>query len=135
MTTTTETKKIPKKRAHLRAAKRSTGMRKRSSHSAGATALQEYGDSAAHFIATSQRALGQMYGWADKKGRQIPGAIKGVRIPDAKSLQSFAEDNSLVLGAVGLGLGVLIGALLPSAGIAHTSNRHRGKSTASRRYH
>jgi hypothetical protein len=133
MATTTEAKKISRKRASSRPAKRSAGTSKRSSDEG--TALHQYGDSAARFIATGQRALGQIYGWADKKGRQIPGAIKGVHLPDSKSLQSFAEDRSLVLGAVGLGLGVLIGALLPTAGVHGSTTRRQRKAGASRRYH
>jgi hypothetical protein len=135
MATTTEAKKISRKRAGNRPAKRSAAASRRSSRSDEGTALHEYGDSAARFIATSQRALGQIYGWADKKGRQIPGAIKGVHLPDTKSLQSFAEDRSLVLGAVGLGLGVLIGALLPTAGVHGSTTRRQRKAGPSRRYH
>ena len=41
------------------------------------------------------------------------GAIRDVKLPDRHQLESFAEHNPLVLGAVGLGLGVVIGTLLP----------------------
>lgn len=135
MTRTTETKKTIRKRASARSEKLSAGARKGSAHSNGAMALQDYGRSATRFIAKSQQALSQLYGWADRKGRQIPDTIKGMHLPDSKSLHALAEDKSLALGAVGLGIGVLIGAMLPMTAISGSTARRRGKSASSRRHH
>jgi hypothetical protein len=43
-------------------------------------------------------------------------AVHTMRMPARRDIESFAEQNPLVLGAVGLGLGVVIGTLLPRYG-------------------
>ena len=60
-------------------------------------------------------------GQAYRQGRRVAkrvyaaagNAMHDVRMPARRDLESFAEQNPLVLGAVGLGLGVVIGTLLP----------------------
>jgi hypothetical protein len=99
-----------------------------------APGLSEYGDSATRFLEKGQQALASMYGWAEKRGRRLPGAITRAQLPGSKSLQSLAEEKALILGAAGIGLGVLIGAMLPAMS-SGSRNRSRNRSSASRRYH
>src|SRR3954454_10933719 len=50
--------------------------------------------------------------WAEDTAGALPRLAKNLHLP-SPSLPSFNEANPLVMGAVGLGLGVIIGALLP----------------------
>lgn len=133
MPSTAEKRKTSRKSAG-KTAKRGSSIRKRTPHMQAAAGLSEYGDSAIRFLEKSQQALTSMYGWAEKKGRQIPGAISRAQLPSAKSLQTLTEENALILGAAGVGLGVLIGAMLPAMS-SGSRNRGRNRSSTSRRYH
>ena len=43
----------------------------------------------------------------------VPRIAGRVHLPSGRRIESFAEHNPVLLGAVGLGIGVIIGALLP----------------------
>jgi len=69
--------------------------------------------------------------WAEETTSAIPRLAKNLHLP-SPSLPSFNEANPLVMGAVGLGLGVIIGALLPRnmidssmQGLGMSSDDHR----------
>lgn len=128
MPTTTETKKTP-------ARKRTSGRRKPSARAAAsrqhnAASTEGYGDTANRLMEKSQHALTSIYGWAGDKGRQIPRAISRTHLPGMR--QSFAEDRSIILGAVGVGIGVLIGAMLPPMGLG-SHGGGRNKASGARR--
>lgn len=133
MLTTSETKKAMARKTVAKSRRRNSLMRKSAPPPRKAAGFFEYGDSASRLLARSQRALASAYGWADRKGRGIPGAIKNAHLPDTRSLQSFAEEKSVILGAVGIGVGILIGAMLPSMG--YGAHRARRKTAGARRYH
>ncbi len=92
-------------------AKRKTAARSRRSTKRQASA--SYSDTASRLMSQSKQALGTAYGWAtDNAGRALPRAARYV--PDQRTLQNLVEERPLVLGAIGLGLGAMIGMLLPS---------------------
>jgi ElaB/YqjD/DUF883 family membrane-anchored ribosome-binding protein len=51
--------------------------------------------------------------WADEARSSVPRFARNMHLPSPPSLETFTEANPVILGAVGLGIGVLIGALLP----------------------
>jgi hypothetical protein len=54
--------------------------------------------------------------WASDKASSLPKAARNLNLPDQKAMQSLMHEKPLFVGAVGLGVGVVIGALLPSMG-------------------
>ena len=75
-----------------------------------------YSDSAARLIARGKTAFGDAYAWAGEAGSALPRATRQLGLPDQKSLQALIDDKPLIIGAVGLGIGVVLGSMLPSAG-------------------
>lgn len=76
-------------------------------------------------MARGRSALNQAYGLAEQAGSASSRAVR--KMPDTRSLQTMMDERPLLLGAVGLGIGVLIGAMLPSM--------HGGSSSGQRGRH
>ena len=91
-------------------AKRSTAAASKQSSAAAA-----YGDSAAKFIARGKSAFGNAYSWAEEAGSTLPRRVRQMGLPTPNTLQHFFVERPLVLGAVGLGIGMALGAMMPSA--------------------
>lgn len=66
-----------------------------------------YSDQANRFFKRGKAALDDTYAWAGETGKSLP---------DHKSVETFVSDRPLIIGAVGLGIGVVLGAMLPSMG-------------------
>ena len=80
------------------------------------------------------RFMKKAYRWADDMGRAVPKMARGLHLPSTASLNRFAEANPIVLGAVGLGIGVAIGAMLPHISKASNGNGRQGtRSRAGRK--
>ena len=60
----------------------------------------------------AKRVMNDAGEWAEEATGALPRIAKNLHLP-SPSLPSISEANPLVLGAVGLGLGIIIGALLP----------------------
>jgi hypothetical protein len=60
----------------------------------------------------AKRMMNDAGEWAEETTGALPRLAKNLHLP-SPSLPSITDANPLVLGAVGLGLGVIIGALLP----------------------
>jgi hypothetical protein len=60
----------------------------------------------------AKRMMNDAEEWAEETTGALPRLAKNLHLP-SPSLPSISDANPLVLGAVGLGLGVIIGALLP----------------------
>lgn len=90
-----------------------------------------YSDSAARLIARGKTAFGDAYAWAGEVGSALPRTTRQLGLPDQKSLQALIDDKPLILGAVGLGIGVALGAMLPSIG--HAGNGKRSNARPLRR--
>ena len=74
-----------------------------------------YSDSAARLIARGKSAFGDAYAWAGEVGGAIPKTARHMTLPNSNSLKALIEDKPLILGAAGLGIGVVLGSMLPAA--------------------
>jgi hypothetical protein len=62
------------------------------------------------------------YEWADEMGRSMPRMARDFRANQMSGLKVLTEANPLVLGAIGLGIGVALGTLLPHAGLTEVKS-------------
>jgi hypothetical protein len=46
----------------------------------------------------------------------LPRSARDLGLPDQKSLKAMIDDRPLIIGAVGLGIGVALGSMLPTVG-------------------
>ena len=95
-------------------AKRSSRAKKKSPLQAHST-FAGYSDSAARLIARGKSAFGDAYAWAGEVGGAIPKTARHMTLPNSNSLKALIEDKPLILGAAGLGIGVVLGSMLPAA--------------------
>jgi hypothetical protein len=77
-----------------------------------------YSDSAARLIARGKSAFGDAYAWAGEASSALPRSTRDFGLPDQKSLKAMIDDKPLIIGAVGLGIGLALGSMLPSVGFA-----------------
>lgn len=82
----------------------------------------------ADLLVRGKRLIGDAYHWAYKTGRDIPRASRDLHLPDQRLVQEMVEKKPLVLGAIGLGIGMVIGAMLPP----YRNRPRRGPSTRRR---
>jgi hypothetical protein len=66
-------------------------------------------------LSKGRRAIGDAYDWAQQKGQHLPRAAD-FHLPDQRAIRNMVEERPLMLGAIGLGIGMVIGAMLPSYG-------------------
>ena len=76
----------------------------------------QYGESAARFLTRAKSAIGDAYGWAGEATSALPKTMRDMGLPSQRSMRNLLEEKPLVLGALGLGIGVALGAMLPPAG-------------------
>ena len=72
-----------------------------------------YSRHAQDFLDRSKSALHAASDWANASAKHLPGAVQRLNLPDQKTAKDFAEQRPLVVGVVGLGMGLVVGALLP----------------------
>jgi hypothetical protein len=102
------------------AARKLTASAKRASRSAtkrvskGQSTLAGYSDSASRLIARGKAAFGDAYAWAGEASQSLPRSTRDLGLPDQKSLKAMIDDRPLIIGAVGLGIGVALGSMLPT---------------------
>ena len=88
-----------------------------------------YAGAATRLLSRGRKAAGDAYGWATEgAGRALPLAAR--RMPDQRMVQKLADERPYLLGAIGLGIGAMIGLLLPSpiGRMSGTSGRNGGRS-------
>jgi hypothetical protein len=73
-----------------------------------------YSDSAARLIARGKAAFGDAYAWAGDATSALPRSARDLSLPDQRSLKAMIDDRPLIIGAVGLGIGVALGSMLPT---------------------
>ena len=72
-----------------------------------------YAGAATRLLSRGKRAAGNAYEWAaEGAGRALPLAAR--RMPDQRMVQKLADERPYMLGALGLGIGAMIGLMLPS---------------------
>ena len=97
----------------------------------GQSTFAGYSDSAARLIARGKAAFGDAYAWAGEASHSLPRSTRDLGLPDQKSLKAMIDDRPLIIGAVGLGIGVALGSMLPTVGLtgkaktAPTKSRRR----------
>jgi hypothetical protein len=72
-----------------------------------------YSQQAQEFFDRGKAAFHTASDWAGATAKHLPAAARKLNLPDQKAAMNFAEQRPLVVGAVGLGLGLVVGALLP----------------------
>jgi len=87
-----------------------------------------YSDSASRLIARGKAAFGDAYAWAGEASSALPRRARDLSLPDQRSLKAMIDDRPLIIGAVGLGIGVALGSMLPTVG----GLRGRAKSALAR---
>ncbi len=92
---------VGKSKAKIKSGVRSATKVADSSHAT----LSGYSDQANRYLKRGKVALGDAYAWVGETGRSLP---------DHRSVETYVSDRPLILGAVGLGIGVVLGAMLPS---------------------
>ena len=95
------------------AAKRTSRTASRLAGEAQAT-MSGYSEQAQRLIKRGKAAFGDASTWASEAAADLPKTARNVGLPDQRAINSFMSEKPLIIGAVGLGLGVVIGAMLPS---------------------
>ena len=62
-------------------------------------------------IRQGKRVMNKAYDWAGDASRAVPRLTKQLRLPQRSDLDDLT--NPLVVGAIGLGIGVVLGTLMP----------------------
>jgi hypothetical protein len=78
---------------------------------------------AEQLLRQGKRVVNKAYDWAGDAGRAVPRLTKQLRLPQRSDLDDFT--NPLVVGAIGLGIGVVLGTLMPQM-ITSNQMRPRG---------
>jgi hypothetical protein len=120
----------PRKRANKRTGSPARRTSQRANPVSDRSLTSNYRRKATDLARRGKRLVDDAYGWADEARSAVPRLTKGIHLPSPRTIESFAEANPVLLGAVGLGIGVVIGALLPrdamhsgmqGLGLAHSS--------------
>ena len=75
-----------------------------------------------------RRVVSRAYSLADEARRAVPRLTREVRLPRRKDLDILTHANPLVVGAIGLGIGVVLGSLMPHRSTSATaSSSGRGR--------
>ena len=72
-----------------------------------------YSQQAQDFFDRGKQTLHTASNWAGATAKHLPETARKLNLPDQKAAMDFAEQRPLVVGAVGLGLGLVVGAMLP----------------------
>jgi hypothetical protein len=130
-----------RKRAGKRRSGRDTRKKNRPQAVQGRSIGRSAQRSASGLARRGKRLVEDAQGWADNARNAMPRFAKNMHLPSPPSFESITEANPVILGAVGLGIGVIIGALLPrdafhggmqGLGLTGTSSRSRRSSSKSR---
>ena len=85
--------------------------------------LSDYTTQARHLIDRGKSAIDVASKGARRAAKAIPRAARELGLPDQDTTVSFLKEQPLVVGALGLGLGVLIGTLMPHWSSSPTTKR------------
>ena len=84
-----------------------------------------YSQQAQEFLDRGKTALHAASDWAGATAKHLPDVARKLNVPDQKEFMEFAEHRPLVIGAVGLGLGLVVGALIPRMNHAPAPKRRK----------
>ena len=126
-TTSSDTNKTKAKTGSKSLTRKAKAIRRTSSVKRAAkgspSAFDGYCQQAQEFFNRGKTALHSASDWAGATAKHLPDAARRLNLPDQKAAMDFAEQRPLVVGAVGLGIGLLVGTLLPRMHTSPTSPR------------
>ncbi|MFN0190988.1 MAG: hypothetical protein ACKVP5_03280 [Aestuariivirga sp.] len=105
--------KLPK-RATARKKVKATGAKAKPRAARPSATASGYSDTAARLVARGKSALGDAYAWAGEAGSALPRTARGLSLPDQRTVRDYVAERPLILGAVGLGIGMALGAMMPA---------------------
>lgn len=108
---TTASAKSMARKAKSKSGRRASTLKKATKDQSGTFA--GYSQQAQEFFDRGKTVIHSASDWAGDKAKHLPAAARKLNLPDQKAAMDFAEQRPLVVGAVGLGLGLVVGALLP----------------------
>jgi predicted lysophospholipase L1 biosynthesis ABC-type transport system permease subunit len=135
-TATSETAVTAKRKfpGRKRKARKSAGPKVAARRRAASRNLQ---GSADRVLRQGKRAIDKAYSWAGDARSAVPRLARDLRLPRRSDFDVLTEANPMVMGAIGLGLGVVLGSLMPqklaSSRRAGTSQPGTRKSSRRRR--
>lgn len=104
--------KLGKRKIKLTAKRRSKSLTGNGKNAA--STMADYGASAQRLMKSGRSSAAKAYNWVSETGAAIPDTVKSFGITDTKSAQDYLGERPLVLGAIGVGIGIAIGAMLPT---------------------
>ena len=106
---------------------------RRRSSSRGRSSNANLRSSSDQALRQGRRALDKAYDWAGEATDMVP-RLRDLRLPRRSDFGAIREANPLLLGAVGLGLGIVLASLMPNRFSARAIGRFSsGSSRSSRR--
>ena len=143
-TTSAETAEKPKRSSRKsRARKSSSGAggrsRRRSASSRSSNRTESNRQSATGGQRQNRSMINRAYSFAEEARRAVPRMTKDLRLPRRSDFDALTDANPLVIGAIGLGLGVVLGTLMPQrisgrlSDLAQLGNSKRSSSRRGRR--
>jgi hypothetical protein len=91
---------------------------------------RNYGKKATGLARRRKRLADDAYGWVDDARGVVPGIAANMHLPSARRIVLFAAGNPVLMGAVGVGIGLIIGVLMPRNAF-HTGMQGLGLAIAS----
>ena len=89
--------------------------------------------SADQALRQGKRAIDRAYDWAGEATHLVP-RFRDLRLPRRSDFSAITDANPLLLGAVGLGLGIVLASLMPNRFSARSTGRlSTGASRSGRR--
>lgn len=80
-----------------------------------------YSEAATRLLSRGAKAAGGAYEWAvEGAERAVPIAAR--HMPDQRTVQRLADERPYILGAIGLGIGAVIGLMLPTRLMGSTAS-------------
>lgn len=68
--------------------------------------------------ARGREMLGNAYTWIADAGHGLPQSFHNIGMPSSRKMMRLIEERPLMIGAIGLGIGLVLGAVLPAAAMA-----------------
>ena len=119
-----------------KAVRKSTSAAKKTTRTAAKRALRQkqaalsgYSDTASRFIGRAKSAFGDAYTWVGETGNALPKTARRIGLPNQQSMREFIDEKPLIVGAVGLGAGIALGAMLPMTRASAPTKRLARKSS------
>ena len=106
---TAEGAKAPVRKKKLKSLRRGSTLKR----AAKELSTSGYSRQAQQLFNRGKTAIQAATDWAGTTVKHLPYAARNLNVPDQKAAMDFAEQRPLVVGAVGLGIGLVVGALLP----------------------